>query len=108
MLDDGGLNNGAIRSGEYSRTYRFSTIGIKRWAIPEQEIREQLVYTLGERAILQMLYANWVPQQGFADVSASHTAPTGWLPTEKNTTWGLTDDQLCLGLRNFREGMSGS
>lgn len=100
LPDEGGLSGGAIRSGEYSRTYRFSTIGIKRWAIPEQEIREKLVFTLGERAILQMLYANWVPQQGFADISASRTAPTGWLPTGNNTAWELTDDQLCLNLQD--------
>lgn len=107
LEDVGGLSNGAIRSGEYSRSYRFSTIGIKRWAIPEQEIREKLVFTLGGRAIWQMLYANWVPQQGFADLSASRTAPTGWLPTGNNTAWELTDDQLCLNLQEkqnkFRE-----
>lgn len=107
LPDEGGGNGGAIRPGQYSRTYRFSTIGIKRWAIPEQEIREKLVFTLAERAVLQILHANWVSQQGFADAPASRTAPTGWLPTGNNTAWELTDDQMCLNLQDgqkkFRE-----
>ena len=107
LPNDGSDFGGAIRGGEYSRTYRFATIGIKRWAIPEQEIREKLVFTLGERAVFQILHSNWVPQQGFADISASRTAPTGWLPTGNNTAWDLTDDQMCLNLHDkqnkFRE-----
>lgn len=107
-LPDGDTqSDGAIRGGEYSRSYRFSTIGIKKWAIPEQEIREKLVFTLAERAIFQTLHSNWVPQQGFADISASRTGPAGWLPTGNNTAWELTDDQLCLNLQDkqnkFRE-----
>jgi hypothetical protein len=100
-------HGGAIQAGEYSRSYRFSTIGIKRWAIPEQEIREKLVFTIAERAIRQVLYANWIEQQGFLGARADRQPPAGWLPSETNTAWELTDDQMCLnqqeGQKKFRE-----
>lgn len=98
---------GAIQAGEYSRSYRFSTIGIKRWAIPEQEIREKLVFTIAERALRQTLYANWVEQQGFSGSRADRQPPPGWLPSNQNTAWELTDDQMCVsvvdGQSSFRD-----
>jgi hypothetical protein len=98
---------GAIQAGEYARSYRFSTIGIKRWAIPEQEIREKLVFTIAERAVRQALYSNWVEQQGFSGSRADRQPPAGWLPSNTNTAWELADDEMCLsvmdGQNPFRE-----
>jgi hypothetical protein len=49
------------------RSVRFMTFGIKRIAIPEEEIQEYLTYCYAIEAIKQLRFNNWSPQFGFLD-----------------------------------------
>src|SRR6266545_3108334 len=49
------------------RSKRFLTFGIKRLAIPEEEISEYLTYNFARQAALQLRYNNWSDTTGFAD-----------------------------------------
>ena len=45
----------------------FLTFGIKRLAIPEEEIREYLTYKFARQAALQLRFNNWSDSLGFLD-----------------------------------------
>lgn len=49
------------------RSVRFMAFGIKRIAIPEEEILEYLTYSYARDAIRQLRFNNWSPQWGFLD-----------------------------------------
>lgn len=49
------------------RSKRFLTFGIKRLAIPEEEIREYLTYKFARQAALQLRFNNWSDTLGFMD-----------------------------------------
>jgi len=80
------------------RSKRFLTFGIKRLAIPEEEIREYITYCFAHQASLQMLYNNWIDSVGYSD--ASKKEPYAEVINDKETRqrWRLSDDHLTLSL----------
>ena len=58
-------------SGEASpppeRGVRFLTFGIKRVAVPEQEIKEYLAYSFARQSILQLRFNQWTDSFGFIE-----------------------------------------
>ncbi|MDH6343609.1 hypothetical protein M2480_002405 [Parabacteroides sp. PFB2-12] len=54
-----------------ARTKTFSSFGIKRIVIPEEEIVEYFTYSFGKQALLQMRYNNWNDDLGFRDRPAN-------------------------------------
>lgn len=56
------------------RSYRFSTIGMRRWEVPTEEVQELLANELYVSAFRQMLYENWQDGYGYQEsgpISAS-------------------------------------
>lgn len=78
----------------------FSSLGVKRMVIPDNEILEYFVYSFGRQALLQMLYNNWVKGKGFA-------AEPNNIPfhddneTQKRIGWKITKEYLMLDLSIF-------
>lgn len=80
------------------RAKRFLTFGIKRVAIPEEEIREYLSYHFALQVGLHLLYNNWDDSKGF--VRASKNDDYFQLVAQKATQarWLLSTEHLCLSL----------
>jgi len=78
------------------RSKRFLSFGIKRLAIPEEEIREYLTYTFSEQASLKLLYENWKDGEGF--INESKNLPFHQIVRDKDNLerWKLTSSHLCL------------
>lgn len=78
----------------------FSSLGVKRMVIPDNEILEYFVYSFGRQALLQMLYNNWVKGKGFA-------AEPNNIPfhddneTQKRIGWKITKEYLTLDMSIF-------
>lgn len=80
----------------------FSSLGVKRMVIPDNEILEYFVYSFGRQALLQMLYNNWVKDKGFASEPNNkpfHDDNTA----EKSISWKITKEYLTLDLSIFPE-----
>lgn len=71
----------------------FGSFGIKRFRIPEAEIREKLAYSFGSQAVLQSLYNNW-SENGFMKSIANRDLPELVTDPENNQRWYLTDEHL--------------
>lgn len=54
-------------SNNPERSKRFLTFGIKRLAVPEQEIGEYLTYNFARQAALQLRFNTWSDTSGFVD-----------------------------------------
>jgi hypothetical protein len=84
------------RSNKPERSKRFLTFGIKRLAIPEQEITEFLTYSFARQAVLQLRYNNWTDSGGFVDEPKNQDVFELVRGQETQTRWGITDEHLCL------------
>jgi hypothetical protein len=84
------------QSPDESRCWRFASIGIKRFRIPEEEIREKLSYTFALQAVLQSLFDNWPTNtlHGYIKGAVNRNLPELVTNPEKNERWCLTDDHL--------------
>lgn len=76
-----------------ARMKTFSSFGIKRIVIPEEEIVEFFTYSFGQQALLQMRYNNWNDDLGFRDKPANkdfrsdiESLLEGWRMTRKHVT----------------------
>ena len=80
------------------RSKKFLAFGVKRLAIPEDEIREYLAYSFTRQAALQLAYNNWSDEMGFRDEARNQEFAS--LVNEKETLqrWRLTDEHLTLSL----------
>lgn len=78
----------------------FSSLGVKRMVIPDNEILEYFVYSFGRQALLQMLYNNWVKGKGFA-AEPSNIPFHDENETQKCIGWKITKDYLMLDLSIF-------
>ncbi len=54
-------------SNNPERSKHFLTFGIKRLAVPEQELEEYLTYNLARQAALQLSFNTWSGTSGFVD-----------------------------------------
>jgi hypothetical protein len=80
------------------RSVRFLTFGVKRIAIPEQEIKEYITYNYANQVILQLRYNNWSDETGFRDEPVNQNF--GELIANKKTheNWRTTDEHFQLSL----------
>lgn len=78
----------------------FSSLGVKRMVIPDNEILEYFVYSFGRQALLQMLYNNWVKGKGFA-AEPSNIPFHDDNETQKRISWKITKEYLMLDLSIF-------
>lgn len=79
-------------------SYKFNSFGIKRLAVPEQEIKEFFGYTFAHQALLKMLYNNLSAETGYVaeptvkDDYAFVTKP------EQKKKWYISREYLCLSM----------
>ncbi len=78
------------------RSKRFLAFGIKRLAVPEQEIAEYLTYTFAQQAALQLRFNNWSDTAGFLDEPRNQDAHELVNQKDLQYKWGLSDDHLTL------------
>ena len=78
------------------RSKRFLTFGIKRLAIPEEEISEYLTYSFARQAALQLRFNHWQPSSGFIDEPRKQDFHEFVQQKETQQRWLLSDDHLTL------------
>ncbi|MGO8671769.1 MAG: tubulin-like doman-containing protein [Capsulimonadaceae bacterium] len=84
------------RQGERSK--RFLTFGIKRLAIPEEEIREYLTYSFARQASLQLQFNNWSDALSFADEPRNQSYTEYVKQSDVLNRWLISDDHLRLSV----------
>lgn len=78
------------------RSKRFSSFGIKRVIIPEEEIIEYFTYSFGRQALLQMRFNNWNDDMGFRDTPANMDFYSFVAEAKNLERWRMTDKHLML------------
>lgn len=78
------------------RSKRMLAFGIKRLAIPEQEISEYLTYNFALQASLQLRYNNWSDTAGFLNDSKNQDFHEFVNQKETQFRWAVSDDHLTL------------
>jgi hypothetical protein len=78
------------------RSKKLLAFGVKRLAVPEDEIREYLAYSFTRQAALQLAFNNWSDEVGFRDEARNQEFAS--LVNEKETLqrWRLTDEHVTL------------
>lgn len=66
------------------RSKKYSSFGIKRVVIPEEEIIEYFTFSFGRQALLQLRYNNWNDDMGFRDTPANIDFHSLW---RRRKTW---------------------
>lgn len=91
-----------IRDGATGvRSQRFQAFGIKRYVIPEEEIREYCMARFARQAALQMRYNNWggISQSGeYLTESRNFSLITYVEDVNNLKIWKLSDDHLKLNV----------
>ncbi len=80
------------------RSKRFLSFGIKRIAIPEEEIKEYLTLNFARQAIQQLRYNNWQDTLGYVDQPRNVDFATFVRQADVVGRWALTDDHLTLSV----------
>ncbi len=78
------------------RSKRFLTFGIKRLAVPEEEILEYLTYNFTSQSALQLLYNNWQDSVGFSTEPKRQDFREIVQQKETLIKWKLSDEHICL------------
>src|SRR5260370_11888442 len=81
------------------RSKRFLTFGIKRLAIPEEEIAEYLTFNFARQAALQLRFNNWSWTNGFSDEARNQDYREFVRQKQTEYKWGLSDENLTLSFR---------
>lgn len=84
------------RVGERSK--RFLSFGIKRVAIPEEEIKEYLSLNFARQTIQQLRHNNWQDTLGYIDEARNVDFATFVRQADSLARWGLADDYLTLSM----------
>ncbi|WP_404712268.1 tubulin-like doman-containing protein [Sphingomonas sp. MMS24-J13] len=84
------------RIGERSK--RFLSFGIKRIAIPEEEIKEYLSLNFAQQSIQQLRHNNWQDTLGFVDQPRNIDVASFVRQADTLGRWALTDDYLTLSV----------
>ena len=88
---------GTDPNGTGERARHFLSFGIKRLAIPEEEIKEYLIYNFAEQAGLQLRFNNWSEDGGgYLEESCNCNYNEFVKMGETLTRWKITDDHLIL------------
>ena len=96
----------APNSKRGERAKRFLAFGIKRLAIPEEEIGEFLTYSFARQATLQLRYNHWSGTGGFLDEPRNADFNEFVRARETDEKWFLTDEHLTLSLGILAEDIS--
>lgn len=86
----------AVGSKIAERSKRFLSFGIKRIAIPEQEIKEYITFNLAKQAALQLRFNNWVDVSGFVDEPKNSSFNEYVRRDDKLQGWHLTLKHIIL------------
>ncbi len=76
--------------------FKFNGFGIKRLAIPEQEIKEFFGYTFANQALLKMLFNNLSLESGYVGEAPVDDDYAFVTKPEQKKKWCITRDHLCL------------
>jgi Tubulin like len=93
-------------SNNPERSKRFLTFGIKRLAVPEQEIREYLTYNFARQASLQLRYNSWSDTSGFVDEPRNQDFHEFVAQKEIQLRWAISDEHLTLSAGILPEDVS--
>lgn len=77
-------------------SYKFNSFGIKRLAIPEQEIKEYAGYSYANQAILKMLYNNLSRETGYVPEAPTNDDYAFVTKPEQKQKWYISREHLCL------------
>lgn len=91
-----GTPEAAPGTGDPARSKRFLTFGIKRLAVPEEEIREYMTYTFTAQAALQFLYNNWNDGVGFVEEPKNIDFKEQVQQPDIQNRWRMKDEHICL------------
>jgi hypothetical protein len=80
------------------RSKRFLTFGIKKIAVPEEEIGEYLTYGFARQAALQLRFNHWQSGSGFLEEARKVDYHEFVQKKETQTRWLISDDHLTLAL----------
>ena len=76
--------------------FKFNGFGIKRLAIPEQEIKEYFGYGFANQAILKLMYNNLSRETGFVDEAPINDDYAFVTKSAQKQKWFITREHLCL------------
>jgi len=76
--------------------FKFNGFGIKRLAIPEQEIKEYFGYSFANQAVLKMMYNNLSLESGFVDEAPVNDDYAFVTKPDQKKKWHITREHLCL------------
>ena len=77
-------------------SHKFNSFGIKRLAIPEQEIKEYAGYSYANQAILKMLYNNLSRETGYVSEAPTNDDYAFVTKPEQKQKWCISREHLCL------------
>lgn len=77
-------------------SYKFNGFGIKRLAIPEQEIKEFFGYNFAYQATLKMLYNNLSRESGYVAEATVNDDYAFVTKPEQKQKWMISREHLCL------------
>ncbi len=80
------------------RSIRFLSFGVKRIAIPEDEIREYITYNYASQAILQLRYNNWTDETGFRNEQVNQNFSELVRNKDVQNKWSITDEHFKLSV----------
>lgn len=76
--------------------YKFNGFGIKRLAIPEQEIKEFFGYSFAYQAAMKMLYNNLSRESGYVAEPTANDDYAFVTKPEQKQKWCISREHLCL------------
>lgn len=89
-------------------SFKYNGFGIKRLAIPEQEIKEYFGYSFANQAVLKLIYNNLSRESGYVCELSSNDDYAFVTKPEQQKKWNITRGHLCLSLpitsENKKEG----
>lgn len=89
-------NPDEVDRSDFAFANKFYAFGYKRFAIPQQEIKEYFAYLFGYQAVLQFLYNNFNRAEGYRDISRNQSYNSIVANNEFLTKFNITRDHLML------------
>ena len=76
------------------RSFRFSSVGIYRWSVPEQQIREYLSSSAAIAVVDQMTWNHWSDGRSFTNSESSASSQT-FYSANPLSKFGISIDSIC-------------
>jgi len=89
-------NPDEVDRSNFAFANKFYAFGYKRFAIPQQEIKEYFAYLFGYQAILQFLFNNFNRAEGYLDRSRNQSYNSIVANNQFLTKYNITRDHLIL------------